>query len=182
MTLRSDEAAAMLAEVEDVVARVKQSRIYRTAALIIILWGFVDLARGLSVALWPAMFGPRWFLIDLAGVAGTIVLLRQGGTPVGRFPLRVLAAFGLLYAFGWVWSNVIGHFGPREVMAFWPTLFLFGYALAGLMFGAAFTAIGLVLAALTVAGYLWSGDAFPFWQAGVTGAGFIVCGLWMRRS
>jgi hypothetical protein len=33
MTLRSDEAAAMLADVESVVAKVKQSRIYRNAAL-----------------------------------------------------------------------------------------------------------------------------------------------------
>ena len=36
MTIRSDEAAAMLADVDSVVAKVKQSRIYRSAALIII--------------------------------------------------------------------------------------------------------------------------------------------------
>ena len=32
MTIGSDEAAAMLADVDTVVARVKQSRIYRSAA------------------------------------------------------------------------------------------------------------------------------------------------------
>ena len=48
MTIRSDEAAAMLADVDSVVARVKQSRIYRNAALIIILWGVVDLVRDFS--------------------------------------------------------------------------------------------------------------------------------------
>jgi hypothetical protein len=40
-------------------------------------------------------------------------------------------AFCLFYAFGWVWANFLRGFGPREQMAFWPTLFLFGYALAG---------------------------------------------------
>ena len=67
-------------------------------------------------------------------------------------------------------------------MAFWPTLFLFGYSLAGLWFGASFTAIGLGLAALVVAGYFWTGEAFNPWMAAVTGFGFIACGFWMRRS
>jgi len=124
MTIKSDEAAAMLKEVENVVARVKQSRIYRVAAVIVIIWGLIDLVR----------------------------------------------------------SDLIGRFGPRERMAFWPTLFLFGFSVAGLWFGAAFTLMGLGLAALVVAGYLWSGDAFPLWQAVVTGLGFILCGLWMRRA
>ena len=76
MTIRSDEAAATLAEIERVVAKVKQSRVYRAAALITILWGVVNLARGLLVAAWPTLFGTRWFLADLVGVAATIVILR----------------------------------------------------------------------------------------------------------
>jgi hypothetical protein len=182
MTVRSDEAAAMLADVENVVAKVKQSRLYRNAALAVILWGVVDLVRDLLIALEPAWFGPRWFLIDLVGVAGTVAVLRFAASPVSRFPWRIVAAFALFYAYGWIWSDVIGSFGPREQVAFWPTLFLFGYALAGLWFGAAFSAIGLGLTALIVAGYLWAGDAFTLWQAAVTGVGFIVCGLWMRRA
>jgi hypothetical protein len=63
-------------------------------------------------------------------------------------------------------------------MAFWPTLFLFGYALAGLWFGAAFSAIGLGLTALILAGYVWSGAAFSLRLAVVCGGGFILCGLW----
>ena len=117
-----DEAAAMLADVETVVARVKQSRVYRNAALIIILWGAVDLVRDLLIAVGPAWFAPRWFLADAVGVVGTIALLRFGAAPAGRFPLRILAAFALFYAFGWIWSQLLGHFGPREEMAFWPTL------------------------------------------------------------
>ena len=182
MTIGSDEAAAMLADVDGVVARVKQPRIYRNAALIIILWGVIDLVRDTLIAVGPAWFGPRWFLIDALGVAGTIALLRFRAAPIGRFPLRILAAFALFYAFGWIWSQLLGQFGPREEMAFWPTLFLFGYTLIGLWFGAAFCAIGLVLTALILAGYLWSGEAFLLWQAVVTGLGFMLCGFWMRRA
>src|ERR1700683_3422368 len=68
MTVRSDEAAAMLADVDSVVAKVKQSRLYRTSALIMILWGAVNLARDVLLALAPAWIGPRWFFIDAIGV------------------------------------------------------------------------------------------------------------------
>jgi hypothetical protein len=182
MTIRSDEAAAMLADVESVVARVKQSLIYRNASLIVILWGAVDFVRDILLAVAPGWFGPWWFFIDLIGVAGTVVLLRNGASPVSRFPFRILAAFALFYAFGWIWSDLLGQFGPREEMAFWPMLFLFGYALAGLWFGAAFSTIGLGLTALILVGYFWSGEAFILCQAFVTGFGFMLCGLWMRRA
>ena len=112
-----------------------------------------NLARDALIALAPAWFGPRWFFIDAIGVIGTLALLRWVVEPGARFPLRTLAAFCLFYAFGWIWANFLGGFGPREQMAFWPTLFLFGYALAGLWFGPAFSAIGLGLTALILAGY-----------------------------
>ena len=182
MTIRSDEAAAMLADVESVVAKVKQSRIYRNAALIFILWGVVDLVRDLLIWARPAWFGSQWFWVDLAGVVGTLAILRLGDMAVSHFPIRTLAAFALFYVFGWIWSNLLGQFGPRESMAFWPTLFMFGYAIVGLWFGWAFTAIGLGLTALVLAGYFWSGDGFILWQAIVTGFGFMLCGLWMRRA
>ena len=182
MTIRSDEAAAMLADVDSVVAKVKQSRLYRSAALIIMLWGAVNLVRDALIVLAPAWVGARWFVIDAIGVIGTLALLRWVVESGARFPLKTLAAYCLFYAFGWIWANLIGGFGPREQMAFWPTLFLFGYALAGLWFGAAFSAIGVGLTALILAGYVWSGAAFPLWAATVSGGGFILCGLWMRRA
>ena len=59
MTIRSDEAAAMLADVEAVVAKLKQSRICRDAALVIVLLGVVDLVRDVLIALRSEGFGPR---------------------------------------------------------------------------------------------------------------------------
>ncbi|HTZ68311.1 MAG TPA: hypothetical protein VMB83_12780 [Roseiarcus sp.] len=85
MTIRSDEAAAMLADVDSVVAKVKQSRIYRSAALIIILWGVVNLARDVLVAR-ARPVGPRWFLVDAIGIVGTLALLHWAVEPGARFP------------------------------------------------------------------------------------------------
>ncbi len=183
MTISPNEAGAMLADVDAVVARVKQSRIYRRAGEITILWGAIIVLGHLV-----AMAAPRWALwewraADSLGVAATLVLMLRGRSSAGRrFPLRLLGAFALFFVFGFAWSDLIGRFGPRELDAFWPTLFLFGYALAGLWFGAAFAALGLALTGLILAGYFWSGEWFNLWLAVVNGGGFVLCGLWMRRA
>jgi hypothetical protein len=182
MTISPDEAGKMLADVESVVARLKQSRIYRTSSDLLIMWGGIVAAGNLFSAMAPRLSGWGWIGLSLIGAAVTIFALRRRGTPGTRFPTRVLAGFALFFAFGWVWSEMIGHFGPRQLAAFWPTVFLFGYALAGLAFGAAFGVIGIGLAALIVMGYFWSGEWFPVYLALVHGGGLMLGGYWMRRA
>ncbi|MGD0183906.1 MAG: hypothetical protein ABSC25_01500 [Roseiarcus sp.] len=182
MTISPNEAGAMLADVEAIVARVKQSRIYRQSSAILMLWGAIVVAGNLSCLAAPRWSGVGWLAADALGAAATFAMLRRRSSPGARFPSRFLGAFALFFVFGFVWSEAIGRFGPRELDAFWPTLFLFGYALAGLWFGAAFAALGLGLSALIVAGYFWSGEWFNLWLAVVNGGGFVLCGLWMRRA
>jgi hypothetical protein len=177
--ISSQEASAMLAEVEGVVRRVKQSRIYRRSGDIFIVWGALQLARHAFFVAFPRIAVVGWFSVDLLGVALTVLLLLRGG---GRFPLRVLATFALFYGFGWLWADLIGELGSRQSAAFWPTLFEFGYAVAGLWFGAAFLVIGLGAAALTVAAFLWAGDAYWLALSIINGGALIVAGLWMRRA
>lgn len=183
MTITPNEAGAMLADVDAIVARVKQSRIYRRTGEITILWGVVILSGQLAGMAAPGAALWVWRAADALGVAASLLLMLRGRASIGvRPPLRLLGAFALFFLFGFLWSAVIGRFGARELEAFWPTLFLFGYALAGLWLGLAFAALGLGLSALIVAGYFWSGEWFDLWLAVVNGGGFILCGLWMRRA
>ena len=182
MTISPSEAGAMLADVEAVVARLKQSRIYAQAGAILILWGAIVVAGNVLAMAAPRWSGWGWLAADALGAAATFAMLRGRPSHGARFPLRFLAAFALFVVFGLVWSVAIGRFGPRELDAFWPTLFLFGYALAGLWFGAAFAALGLGLSGLILAGYFWSGEWFNLWLAIVNGGGFVLCGVWMRRA
>src|SRR5260370_5800086 len=162
MAIGAGEAGAMLADVDAIVARVKQSQTYRLAGVTLILWGAIVIAGNLAVALAPHWAGRSWAALDALGAGATLFILRRR-LPVGsRFPTRFVAAFALFVAFGLVWSTMLGRFGPRELDAFWPTLFLFGYALAGLWFGLAFSALGVGLVALILAGYFWTGDWFNF--------------------
>jgi hypothetical protein len=172
----------MLADVETVVARVKQSRLYRRAGAIFVLWGVLFFGRQALFVFAPQFAAHGWFSVDIVGVALTVLMLRDQFNPGGRFPLRLLAAFALFYGFGWIWSDLIGGFGGRQMAAFWPTLFQFGYAVAGLWFGAAFVAIGLGATALTLADFLWAGEWFFPLLALINGGALIAAGLWMRRA
>jgi len=181
MTIDRSEADAMLADIEAITRRVKQSSVYRTSSLVLILWGLVVAAGNVAGFFDGRWAGYSWVAVDLIGVIGTIAILgRAGGS--GAVSGRLIAGFALFFAFGFAWSQLLGRFGPRELDAFWPSLFLFGYALAGLWLGRAFTLLGVGLTALVLAGYFWAGEAFDLYLAAVNGGGLILSGLWMRRA
>lgn len=182
MTINPGEASRMLADIDAVVAKVKQSRGYRTGGAMMILWGAIVVVANLFCAATPYWSGRIWLALDAIGVAATLLML-QRGLPKGRaVPLRFLAAVLIFFVFGLTWSVLVGRFGPRQLDAFWPTLFLFAQTLAGLWFGAVFSILGLALSALIIAGYLWSGEWFTLWLAVFNGGGLILCGLLMRRA
>jgi len=182
MTIDASEANAILADVDAIIAKVKQSQIYRQAGAIIMVWGLIVISGNVLSALTPRWSVWTWIALNGLGAVATLLMLQRGAPTGARLPLRFLAAFALFFAFGFIWSELIGRFGPRELNAFWPTLFLFGYASAGIWFGAAFSVIGLGPTALILAGYLWSGDWFTLWLAVFNGGGLILCGAWMRRA
>ena len=179
------QAGADLTSIDDVVAQVKQSRIYRVSGDIVMMWGCVQLAQYAVVNALALSGHPwSWIAVDAVGVALTLWMLRRAPLAPGTRPglIRVMAAFALFYGFGFVWSTLVGKFDGRETAVFWHTLFLFGYCLAGLWFGAGFLALGLSLSALILIVYFFAGPLFWPLIALVTGGGYLLCGLWMRRA
>ena len=178
------EAAQALNDIQDIVARVRQSRIYDIASQILIAAGVLVLAANLANFLVPRYGGFIWITVNVLNVAVVAALSTMGKDKTGEqtFDLRVLSAFLMFYAFGILCSGVLGHFGPRELGAFWPIYFMLFYCIAGLWFGRAFIAMGLAIIVLTLAGYFFvEGAAFLLWMAAVNGGGLILSGLWMRR-
>lgn len=179
----SKEASAALADIDDIVQRVKQSQLYELASTAAIWWGVLVFAGNLVTWLWPFYAKYAWPAVDILGVGGLIAirLLTPSQHQPTAFDFRIVLVFALFFVFGNICTSVLGHFGPRELGAFWPIYFMLFYTLAGLWFGTAFVAIGLGITALTLIGYFYIGSAFPLWMAFVNGGGLIVGGLWMRR-
>jgi hypothetical protein len=183
MSIGPTEAAASLVDIESIAKRVKQSSFYRVAGTVVILWGIVWAIGFSATQIVPERALAVWIACDAFGVIATTALTARAAHKHGRdFDPRFLAALLLFFGFGMLWSQVFGRFGGRELDAYWPTLFMFGYALAGLWLGRAFVVIGLSITTMTVAGFLWVDRWFDLYLALVDGGGLILCGLWMRRA
>jgi uncharacterized membrane protein YeaQ/YmgE (transglycosylase-associated protein family) len=177
------DAASALSDIDDIVRRVRQSRIYHLASLIMMTWGVLTFAGYIASFLSPRTAGYGWLAVYVAGIAGSsaISTFSYPRTGVRTFDMRMLLAFLLFIAFGIFSSVWLGHFTPRQMGTFWPIYFMLVYTIAGLWVGYAFVAIGLGITALTLIGYFFIGE-FDLWMAFVNGGGLILGGLWMRRS
>jgi hypothetical protein len=183
MTIDSSEARAALDDIKDMVARVRQSRIYDRASLVAIACGVLVAIGNVANFIVPRYSGGIWITVNTLNVVVVAVIsfIDYPKTGIRSFDFRVLAAFLLFFSFGILVTGVLGHFGGRELGAFWPIYFMLFYCLAGLWFGWAFLAIGLSISALTLVGYFFiTGFAFLLWMAVVNGGGLILSGLWMR--
>jgi hypothetical protein len=178
------QAVDALSDIDDVVRRVRQSRLYDLNSRIMVLWGVLVFAGNVATWLWPRYGGYIWITVNVLGVAGmaAISVMNYSRTRIRTFDFRTLLVFVLFFAFGYFCANVLGHFTARQQGTFWPIYFVLFYTIAGLWFGYAFIAIGLGITALTLIGYFFIGEAFPLWIAFVNGGGLVLGGLWMRRN
>jgi hypothetical protein len=184
MAIDPKDAALALSDIDSVVHRVRQSRIYDIASLMLIVWGALIFVGNVASHLWPANAGYIWIAVNVAGVAGSFAVgaVTRRRMSVPSFDLKIAAALVRFFAFGVLWSVGLGHFTPRQLGVFWPTYFMMIYTIVGLWVGPAFVAIGLGITTLTMIGYVFAGDLFNLWMAVVNGGGLILGGLWMRRS
>src|SRR5215468_2755000 len=180
----SKQASAALNDIKEMVERVRQSHIYDIASLIMVAAGVLVFAGNIANVVAPGYAGYIWITVNASNVlvaAAVISVVGRRRIGVRAFDYRVLAAVLLFFAFGILCTGMLGHFGPREMGAFWPIYFMLFYCIAGLWFGRAFIAIGLSIIVLTLFGYFFIGGAlFLLWMAVVNGGGLVVSGLWMR--
>jgi hypothetical protein len=184
LTIDRNEAAQALSEIDDIARRVRQSRFYHQASLMLILWGALGFAAYLVGMLMPRQAGWVWVCANVTGVIGSIgiSLFIHEKSGLRTFDWRAVVAMMLLFGFGLFWAVGIARLPSRELNAFWATYFMLIYSLVGLWLGPGFLVIGLGITALTLIGYFHVGAYFELWMAFVNGGGLILGGLWMRRS
>src|SRR5439155_2157052 len=86
----SKQASAALDDINDVVQRVRQSRIYQIASLIVVMWGVLVFAAYIANYVWPRQGYTIWTVANLIGLAISVAMgvfiNRRSGAP--RFPIR----------------------------------------------------------------------------------------------
>ena len=118
----SQQASEALADINEMTRRVRQSRIYNLASLMLIMWGVLVFAGYLGSFLWPRYAGYFWIVLNAAGVAGSFAISAFGyrRTGIRTFDIRMLIAFLLFFAFGFLCTSVLGR--PSVARRNWSPL------------------------------------------------------------
>lgn len=184
-----DEAGALLRDVAGTERRVREFLVYTHTGDHLILWGIVWVlgfggTHVLTTLHQDRWTGWLWLALDLSGAIGSATIgARSAGQRSDRpgvlLRLRPLFAVFAVVAFGVLWT-LLGHLGWREQAAFYPTLFGFVGFVVGLWAGRALALGGVIIVALTLVGYFYTGSWFDVWMAAVGGSALIAGGLWLR--
>lgn len=145
---------------------------------IMILFGAISLIGGAVAQFAPAAApGVSQFLGTAGGIATLVLAYRRRGAP-GE--LRWLAAYYFLLVFGIVWLSMLGHFEPRDAMAFRATVPMFGLVALGVFLSGDLVVAGLIAAGAMVAARQFADDWFPLALA-VSGGGALLFAGWRLR-
>ena len=87
-----EQASAALDDINEMVQRVRQSRIYQISSVVIIMWGVVLVLAYIANYTWPRQGNTIWTIANLTGLVisvaiGVITNARSGIQP---FPIRSL--------------------------------------------------------------------------------------------
>lgn len=184
--MQVDQASAQSAldDIAQIEARTAQAAIYGASSAITILWGVVVTLANLANQFWPAAAGPAWLAAWTTGFIGTALIgwrWKQRSSEKHRMAMRLVWAPMVLILFGFLFLWLLPPSSPRQLTAFWPLVFMMVYMIAGLWLGRFFILCGILVTAMTVVGYLYSGPWLPLWMAFANGGALIAGGLYLRK-
>ena len=153
---------------------------YGRASPHLIVWGIVW-ALGYGICWFAPQYGVVWPPLVLLGVAASTWLgwqAKPSGTP---YDWRYLTTSLAVLAFILALFAVMPPRTDAEISAFFPLLVALFYAIVGIWTrGTRLLVAGIVVAALTLAGFFFLPRYFTLWMAVVGGGGLILGGFWLR--
>ncbi|MDB5409920.1 MAG: hypothetical protein JWL84_4832 [Rhodospirillales bacterium] len=183
MTIDPADAAASLRDIASVEQRTRQTIFYATSGWILMLWGAVSASSYVITEFLPRWTAPVWGIAWLVGLVGTVGLIagrrRRQRTQV-RADWRIVYAMVVLMGYAQVFIAVLSP-TYRQIDAFQPMIWMFGFVLGGIWVGRHFIGLGLVGTCLILLGYFGLGPWFHLWMALVQGVTLILGGLGLRR-
>jgi len=182
MPIDQESAANSLSEVARMENRTRELIRYSYAAYYQILWGVLVATGYLVHWIHPETARISWWIVLAAGILGSAMGRAWRARATGR-PADYRWVWGqvAVVAFGTLWTGLFMDAVPRQLVALWPTFFMFWMVVFGIFFGRFFVILGLFVTVLTAIGYLWSGNYFLPWMAVVAGGALIASGLYLRR-
>ena len=185
MSVTPEQAEEALRQVERARSRSVEFYSYRISSSQFILWGVFWLIGYGGTDLAPNRAGYIWGGLTLAWQILGFMLNRPGSRAGGGtgtdYRWRQFAIF-VTFAVFIICTMAIMQPRGSEMGAFVPLLVAAIYVVLGLWLGWRYSAIGIAIAILTMAGFFLLPAHFLLWMAGVGGGALILTGLWLRRA
>ena len=187
MTVTRNDAATALHDVDSARRHSLTLFQYGFASPFLLLWGVVWIAAGAVAALSPDNAGIGWLVVDIAGLAGTGILIavqsRRYGEGTGRSQLfRCLGTGAVVVAFVALTMSVFAPVSNVGALTFITLVVAAAYVIAGCWAGARYAVVGAVLAGVAIGLFHLVPDFVPVVVPFVGGGTLILGGLWMRRA
>ncbi len=195
MSLSPNEAAQTLGEIARTEKRSAEAHEYASASPNFLLWGLIWIAGYTGSHLLPnygfvGAINWLWFGLTIIGVTGGRLIgqhqyrhrspeQQAEGRAIG-FRIGMSSFAGFLFV-----GATIVVMRPADLAAigaFVPLLVAFAYAVFGIWRGPRFLYVGIVVAALTLGGWLFLRELFMLWMALVGGGSLILVGLWLKKA
>lgn len=180
MSLSHEQAAAALEDIRQARSRSASLYSYRRNAPYLVLWGVVWIVGYAATYFFPRQANGVWWVLIAIGIVGGRLLSR--GAASGN-DWRYGATVATLFLFAFATFAIMAPVRGIQISAFFPLLVANMYLLQGIWGGQPrFVAVGIGLAALTLAGFFLIPNYFLLWMAGVGGGALMLAGFWMERA
>lgn len=197
MRIEKDEARVTLDEIDSLISTTKQRIAHGPAGPILVVWGVVWSAVFLGTHFyphWANFFAPIGCVIGMASMwffKGSPPIETRGG--LGSQGVRIRYAWLILCAFAFLWMLILHPQRPpsasvpeavdviNRILAFFSSIGMFGYVVAGLWLGRFWVTLGLVVTTLIVIGLFALPQWFLLWMAVVGGGSLMFSGLMIKR-
>jgi hypothetical protein len=181
MPVSPEQASEALDLVADVQARSKTLYGYWRGAPHLILWGVLWM-MGFGLAdVFPSHVTIIWSVVTPVGIAAGIVIDRYRDDERASRDWKYAIIMLAFAAFFFAAFAVMKPHDPNQASAFICLVVALIYVLMGLWFGVRYIAGGMLIAALTLAGFFLLHSHFSLWMASIGGSALIFTGLWLRK-
>lgn len=190
MNVTNEDAVQSLAQVEDVIAKTRQSLVSTYAGPFLMLWGFIWVVSYVGTHFFLVWANLIWSISGALGGIGTVFifwrLFRHGpairNSSDKQFMLRMILFWPLVFAYAFVWLSIIKPYNGIVLNAFLVTVVMFAYVVMGFWFGSWLMVIlGIVITGFALVGfYLIPAGYYCLWMAVMAGGGLLGTGLYMK--
>lgn len=187
MTVTRNDAATALHDVDSASRHSLTLFQYGLASPFLLLWGVLWIVAGVLAALSPDNAGTGWLVVDIAGLAGTGILIavqsRRYGEGAGRSQLfRCLATGAVVVAFVALTMSVFAPVSNVEALTFIALVVAAAYVIAGCWAGVRYAVVGAVLAGVAIGLFHLAPDFVLVVVPFAGGGTLILGGVWMRSA